>query len=64
MRFLGKAATLALYVSVAAFYVGVGFSVDWIVWLAYLFGIPGLIMYYWVAAQYLGDMREAITRAK
>jgi cardiolipin synthase len=64
VRFLGKAATLALYVSVAAFYMGVGFSIDWIVWLAYLFGIPGLIMYYWVAVQYLGDMQKAITEAK
>ena len=60
VRFLGKAATLALYVSIAAFYMGVGFSTNWVIWIAYLFGIPGLSMYYWVAVQYLGDMRAAI----
>jgi cardiolipin synthase len=64
VRWLGKAATLALYVSVAAFYIGVGFSVDAMVWLAYLFGVPGLFMYYWVAFQYLGDMRVAIAEAR
>ena len=64
VRFLGKAATLALYFSVSGFYLGVGFSVDWRVWLAYLFGVPGLVMYYWVAFQYLGDMRSAIAQAK
>lgn len=64
VRFLGKAATLALYVSVTAFYIGFGFSADWAVWIAYLFGVPGLIMYYWVGAQYLGDMRQAATASK
>ena len=64
VRFLGKSATLALYVSVAAFYIGVGFSVEWVVWVAYLFGVPGLIMYYWVAVQYLGDMLKPIAKDK
>jgi cardiolipin synthase len=64
VRFLGKAATLALYFAVAGFYLGVGFDVDWLVWFAYLSGIPGLVMYYWVAFQYLGDMRSAIAQAK
>lgn len=60
VRWLGKAATLALYVSIAAFYIGVGFKVDWPLWIAYLSGVPGLIMYYWVAVQYLGDMKRAV----
>jgi cardiolipin synthase len=64
VRFLGKAATLALYVAVAGFYVGVGFDMDWIVWLSVLVGVPGLVMYYWVAFQYFGDMRSAIADAK
>lgn len=64
VRFLGKAATLALYVSVTAFYIGEGFSADWVTWLAILFGVPGLVMYYWVAVLYLGDMRVAIAEAK
>lgn len=64
VRFLGKAATLALYFAVAGFYVGVGFDVDWIVWLSVLVGVPGLAMYYWVAFEYFGDMRNAIAEAK
>ncbi len=64
VRFLGKAATLALYVSVTAFYIGAGFTADWAIWLAYLSGIPGLVMYYWVAVLYLGDMQKAIAQAK
>jgi cardiolipin synthase len=64
VRFLGKAATLALYVSVTAFYIGVGFSANWAIWIAHLFGIPGLVMYYWVAVQYLGDMRIAVANRR
>ncbi|MDK1103532.1 MAG: CDP-alcohol phosphatidyltransferase family protein [Actinomycetota bacterium] len=64
VRFLGKAATLALYVSLSGFYIGVGFAVEWIVWIAYLFGVPGLVMYYWVAALYLGDMKAAIANQR
>lgn len=60
VRFLGKAATLALYVSITAFYLASGFSANWTIWLAYSFGIPGLFMYYWVTVAYLGDMRAAI----
>jgi cardiolipin synthase len=61
VRWLGKAATFALYVSVAFFYGGVGFDWTWMVALAYLMGVPGLLMYYWVAFEYLGDMRQAIS---
>ena len=52
-----------LYVSISAFYVGVGFEVDIIVAAAWAIGVPGLVMYYWVAVQYLSDMRLAITDA-
>lgn len=64
VRYLGKAATLALYVSITAFYIGVGFNADWALWIAHLFGIPGLAMYYWVAALYLMDMHAAVSEAK
>jgi len=64
VRWLGKAATLSLYVSVTAFYIGIGFSADWSLWVAYGFGIPGLVMYYWVGVDYLGDMRRAASEAK
>ena len=64
VRFLGKTATLMLYFSIAGFYVGTGFTVDWIVTTSYLIGVPGLVMYYWVGVEYLGDMRKAIAAAK
>jgi len=64
VRWLGKAATLMLYISIAAFYIGDGFEVDVIVAGAWLVGIPGLIMYCWVAVQYLSDMKMAIADAR
>ncbi len=64
VRWLGKAATLSLYVSIASFYVGVGFDVDIVVAIAWLIGVPGLVMYYWVAVQYLSDMKIAIADAR
>jgi len=63
VRYLGKLATLLLYVSVASFYGGVGFDWSWMTAMAWLTGVPGLILYYWVAAQYLFDMRRAIANA-
>lgn len=64
VRWLGKLATLLLYFAISLFYVGVGFEVDWIVWIAYLLGVPGLAIYWWVAFEYLGDMRRAMAAAK
>lgn len=64
VRWLGKAATLLLYVSIALFYMGVGFDVEIVVVAAWLTGVPGLIMYYWVAFQYLSDMKNAIAVAR
>lgn len=63
VRFLGKTATFALYFAVTGFYLGVGFGAQWLIWLAYVVGVPGLIMYYWVGVLYLGDMRTAIGEA-
>ena len=60
VRWLGKAATFGLYFSVAFIYVGRGFDIDWLANLAIIGAVPSLIMYYWVAVQYVGDMREAI----
>ncbi|GMQ93886.1 MAG: CDP-alcohol phosphatidyltransferase family protein [Acidimicrobiia bacterium] len=64
VRILGKGATLALYVSITAFYIAAGFDTDPALWIAYASGIPGLIMYYWVAVQYFGDMTKAIAEAR
>lgn len=64
VRWLGKAATLLLYVSIALFYVGVGFDVDLLVAAAWITGVPGLVMYWWVAFEYLTDMKKAIAVAQ
>jgi cardiolipin synthase (CMP-forming) len=64
VRWLGKAATLGLYVAISLFYVGEGFDLDVVTFVAYGFGIPSLIMYYWVGVEYVGDMRTAIRAAK
>jgi len=64
VRFLGKAATLMLYFAISGFYVGKGFDIDLITAFAYFIGIPGLAIYYWVAVQYFGDMRIAITESR
>lgn len=64
VRWLGKAATLGLYVAVSFFYIGEGFDLDVVTFVAYGFGIPSLIMYYWVGVAYFGDMRKAISAAK
>lgn len=64
VRYLGKVATLALYVAIAGFYIGDGFTAGWATFLAYAFGVPGLIMYYWVGVQYFGDMRTAVQNAR
>lgn len=60
VRWLGKAATFGLYTSVAWIYIGRGLDVDWLATLAIIGAIPALVMYYWVAVEYVGDMREAI----
>lgn len=62
VRWIGKAATFALYTAVAGFYIGEGFGAGWLVTAAFIVGIPGLILYYWVAALYVGDMQSAIRR--
>ncbi len=60
VRWLGKAATFGLYASVAWIYIGRGLDLDWLATLAIIGAIPALVMYYWVAVEYVGDMREAI----
>ena len=60
VRWLGKAATFGLYLAVACIYIGRGFDIDWFADLAIAGGVVALAMYYWVAFQYIGDMRAAI----
>lgn len=58
VRNFGKLATLLLYSAVAWFFVGSEW--DWALVLAWLAGIPGLILYYIVGVQYAGDAMRAI----
>ena len=60
VRFVGKTATFALYAGIAAFFVhagGAGEPFRWIAWGAVL---PGIALYYWAAASYVGDARRAL----
>ena len=55
VRWLGKLATLMLYAAIAWWFLGVGYDADWLIWAARIVGLPGLIIYYVVGVQYLGD---------
>ncbi len=63
VRYMGKVATLLLYSSVALFYAGEGWNLSLVTASAVITGVPGLVLYYWVAFLYLGDMRRAIAAA-
>ena len=57
VRWLGKAATFVLYGAIPSFYL---LSADVVPWLfgppAWIAGVSGLIMYWYVGWQYLGDI--------
>ncbi|MBT8239596.1 MAG: CDP-alcohol phosphatidyltransferase family protein [Acidimicrobiia bacterium] len=61
VRYLGKLATFLLYGSIPAFYVAAGDFLPGL-WepLAWISGIAGLGLYYWVGVQYVLDIREAL----
>ncbi|NOX23753.1 MAG: CDP-alcohol phosphatidyltransferase family protein [Actinobacteria bacterium] len=60
VRYLGKVATALLYSSIPGFFVLAGTGIDlWNIY-AYALGVPGLVAYYYVAAQYLGDARSLV----
>ncbi len=63
VRWLGKTATLLLYFAITGFYLAEGFDAPWLYWVSLVGGAVGLVLYYVVAFQYLGDMRTAITAA-
>lgn len=60
VRRIGKLATLLIYASLGGFLVGGGGRFAPFLWLGWIFGIPGLILYYLVAAQYVGDARRLL----
>ncbi len=60
VRRLGKLATLLVYAALAWFLIGEGTPFDPLVWAAYAVGIPGLVLYYGVGAQYFADARRLV----
>ena len=58
VRDMGKLATLLLYMAVAWFFVGAEW--EWTKVLAWIVGVPGLILYYVVGVQYARDALDAI----
>lgn len=61
VRPLGKASTFLLYGAIPSFYLAEAGIASWLwgppAWIA---GVVGLVLYYWVAIQYLADAREAL----
>lgn len=61
VRWLGKLATFVLYGAIPAFYVAQG---SWLpeifLAIAWIFGVAGLVLYWWVAVLYVGDLRRAL----
>jgi len=60
VRWLGKAATLGLYLAITGFYLAEGFDLPWMRWLSLIGGTVALLLYWIVAFQYVGDLRAAI----
>jgi cardiolipin synthase len=60
VRWLGKAATLLLYVGVTWLYIADGLGSDVLWWIAMGFAVPGVVLYYIVGLDYFRDMRSAI----
>lgn len=59
VRWLGKLATFILYGAIAAFFVAAGgWGRDFFTIIGWLFGVPGLVFYWWAAIEYFGDMRR------
>ena len=65
VRYLGKAATFALYGAIPAFYLAAaGFLENLMLVLAWFFGFLGLVFYWYVLVEYVGDVRSALPDVK
>lgn len=65
VRYLGKAATFALYGAIPAFYLAAaGFLEGLMLVLAWFFGFLGLILYWYVLVEYVRDVRLALPDVK
>ncbi|MDQ3782309.1 MAG: CDP-alcohol phosphatidyltransferase family protein [Actinomycetota bacterium] len=62
VRRLGKLATLLLYAAVAWWFIGVGTPIAWLERVAMIVAVPGLILYYIVAFQYIQDARALLAK--
>jgi cardiolipin synthase len=61
VRFMGKAATFALYGAIPAFYLAAAGAAEWLMWpVAWFLGIIGLALYWYVAVLYIGDSRAKL----
>lgn len=62
VRYLGKLATFLLYGAISAFYLTAGdFLPDLFGPVAWITGVSGLVLYYWVGGQYALDIKDALT---
>ena len=61
VRYIGKLATFLLYGAIPAFYLAEAGFMEWFMWAAaYINGIVGLVLYWWVAFLYIGDSRRKL----
>lgn len=61
VRYLGKLATFILYGAIPAFYLAAaGVLPDLMEPLAWIMGVVGLALYWWVLIQYVGDARRSL----
>lgn len=64
VRYLGKLATFGVYWALPFFFLHSGTGWDWQAWIAWGIAVPSLVLYYVVAAQYVGDMRRVMGERK
>lgn len=65
VRYLGKVSTFVLYGAIPAFYFAeAGFLEPLMRLLGWVGGIVGLILYWWVAFQYVGDARAKLSEVE
>jgi cardiolipin synthase len=61
VRYMGKVATFILYGAIPSFYLAAGdVAGDVFLWLGWVFGVIGLVLYYWVGVQYAFDIRDKV----
>jgi cardiolipin synthase len=65
VRYFGKVATFLLYGAVPAFYLAEAGVAEWFMWpAAYLNGVVGILLYWYVAFLYIGDSRDKLAALK